>query len=434
MTMLLGRYESLGVLGRGSMGEVHAARPVDAPAVTVVVKILRPDLADTPRARQGFARETQYTAKLRHPYIVRLLDAGIDEAAGPCLVLEYVPGATLEHVLQKERALALPRVARLAGCLCHALAAAHAAGVIHRDLKPGNLMVVNAGTPAEFLKVMDFGLSQLASKPHLSRESLSGADFVIAQGTPAYISPEQLRGDDADGRADIYSAGVILYEALTGSHPFPGGDAAAVMEAHLKERPPRFAERGVRHLPAAVESVVLRCLGKYAPERPASARELAADLSRAINFDIWEATTPPKEAAVAGELPMAADVPPDPTPADPWHVVRQAEAWMPDRIAVLKLGGFLKDQGADLLHTEPGLLQARFPTTEPAAGFFGKLFGGAKRAGIDLDVQLDRPNPAETRLVLTLLFRPTTGAPPADRAGYFRRCDQLFDEIRKYLM
>jgi len=431
--LLLNRYESLGVLGRGSMGEVHAARPVNDPAAVVVVKILRPDLGDTPRARQFFARETQYTAKLRHPFIVRLLDAGVDDAAGPCLVLEFVPGATLEKVLQKERALALPRVARLAGCLCHALAAAHTAGVVHRDLKPGNLMVVNGGTPAEFLKVMDFGLAQMASKPHLSRESLSGADFIIAQGTPAYISPEQVRGDDVDGRADIYAAGVVLYEALTGRHPFPASDPAAVMESHLKDRPPRFAEVGVRHLPAAVESVVLRCLGKYAPERPASARDLAAELSRAVGFDIWEATKPPDE--VEAELPMAEDVPPEPepVPADPLHVVRHVEAWMPDRIAVLKLGGFLKDQGADLLHTEPGLLQARVYSAEPAAGFFGKLFGGTRRVGTDLDVHLDRPDPAETRLALTLTFKPTGGA-PADRAEYFRQCDLLFDEMRKYLM
>src|SRR5687768_4420818 len=97
----LGKYESLGVLGRGSMGEVHAARPKDAPATTVVVKVLRADLADTPTARASFDREVQSTARLRHPYIVRVLDSGVDPQAGPCIVMEFVPGTTLEQVLKK---------------------------------------------------------------------------------------------------------------------------------------------------------------------------------------------------------------------------------------------------------------------------------------------------------------------------------------------
>src|SRR4051812_13405769 len=161
--LLLGKYESLGVLGRGSMGTVHACRPAASPALTVVVKVLRSEVAGTPRARQAFDREVQYTARLCHPYVVRVLDAGIDPAAGPCIVMEFVPGTTLEQVLNKERRLTPHRAGWLAGCLCHALEAAHQRAVIHRDLKPANLMVVNAGTPQEHVKVMDFGLAHLAS-------------------------------------------------------------------------------------------------------------------------------------------------------------------------------------------------------------------------------------------------------------------------------
>src|SRR5688572_4629849 len=168
--LLLGKYESLGILGRGSMGQVHAARPTDNPATTVVVKVMRPDLADTPTARESFDREVRYTARLRHPYIVRVLDAGLDPAAGPCIVMEFVPGTTLEQMIRKEGRLHPDQVAWLAGCLCHALEAAHQGGVIHQDLKPANLMVVNAGSPQEHLKVMDFGLAHLASKPHLTKE------------------------------------------------------------------------------------------------------------------------------------------------------------------------------------------------------------------------------------------------------------------------
>ena len=190
----LGKYESLGLLGVGSMGQVHAARPADDPATTVVVKTLRADRPDSPRARQQFAREAAHAARLRHPYIVRVLDAGVDDEAGPCVVMEFVPGSTLQQVLKKDRRVGVHRAAWLAGCLCHALEAAHTAGVIHRDLKPANLMVVNTGTPHEHLKVMDFGLSHLAGKPELSAARLAGAGPVVAQGTPAYIAPEVLRG------------------------------------------------------------------------------------------------------------------------------------------------------------------------------------------------------------------------------------------------
>src|SRR6266542_3028098 len=123
--LLLGKYESLGMLGKGSMGQVHAARPLDNPASTVVVKIMRPDLADSPQARQFFEREIQHTSRLRHPYVVRILDSGLDLAAGPCLVMEFVPGITLEQVLATEKRLASKRAAWLTGCLCHAMEAAH---------------------------------------------------------------------------------------------------------------------------------------------------------------------------------------------------------------------------------------------------------------------------------------------------------------------
>src|SRR5918911_4881197 len=107
--LLLGKYESLGVLGRGSMGTVHAARPADSPAATVVVKVLRPEVAEAGRGRQAFDREVQYTARLRHPYVVRVLDAGIDPQAGPGIVMEFVPGTTLEQVLARERRHTPPR-------------------------------------------------------------------------------------------------------------------------------------------------------------------------------------------------------------------------------------------------------------------------------------------------------------------------------------
>jgi eukaryotic-like serine/threonine-protein kinase len=437
--LLLGKYESLGVLGRGSMGTVHAARPVASPATTVVVKVLRPGVADTARGRQAFDREVQYTARLRHPYIVRVLDAGIDPAAGPCIVMEFVPGTTLEQVLNKERRLSPHRAGWLAGCLCHALEAAHQRAVIHRDLKPANLMVVNAGTPQEHLKVMDFGLAHLASKPHLSKEQFQHANYVVAQGTPAYISPEQVRGDQVDGRADLYATGVILFEALTGQLPFPQDNVDELVEAHLRDAPPAFAAVGVRDVPGAVEQVVHWCLAKYPAERPASARILADELGKALGTNLWDETTPSGAPETQYGIPEAEPVPPAPSVAvAPNSLVRQLEAWMPDRIAVVKLGGFLEDLGGRLLDTEPGLLRARFapPPVPKPSGLFGKLFATPPPAGdgIALDLNLDKPNPSESRLVVTAVFRVPGGGRPKDPPTWAARCEQIYREMQKYLM
>jgi eukaryotic-like serine/threonine-protein kinase len=427
----LNKYESLGVLGLGSMGQVHAARPIIDPATTVVVKVMRADLEGGPRARQLFEREASYTARLRHPYIVRVLETGFDEEAGPCVVMEFVPGATLQQLLKKDGRVGIHRAAWLAGCLCHALESAHTSGVIHRDLKPANLIVVNTGTPQEHLKVMDFGLAHLSSKPHLSKDQLSGSGVVIAQGTPAYIAPEQLRGDDVDGRADLYSAGVVLFEALTGQLPFPENDVDAVVDAHLKRKPPRFKDVGVTDIPPELEAVVQRCLAKFPQDRPASARVLAAELGKALSVDLWAETMPVGAQKIEAEIPLAQDIPRDPA-GEPNTLVRMVEAWMPDRIAVLKLGGFLQDVGGEVVNTQPGLLQATFGGG--AGGFLSRLFGKPKVDGIELDLNLDRPNLADSKLVVTAVFRVPGGGPPRNPASWTERCLRIYEQMKQYLM
>ena len=426
----LGKYESLGVLGVGSMGQVHACRPADDPATTVVVKVIRADRDDGPRARQFFEREAKYAARLRHPYVVRILDAGTDADAGPCVVMEFVPGTTLQQLLKKDRRIGLHRAAWLAGCLCHALEAAHTGGVIHRDLKPANLMVVNTGTPQEHLKVMDFGLAHLAHKPDLSRARLVGDQPVVVQGTPAYISPDLLRGDAIDGRADLYSAGVVLFEMLTGRLPFPDADLDALIDAHLGRPAPRFAEVGATDLPPAVEGVVQRCLAKFPKDRPASARVLATELGRALGVDLWAETTPVGEIKLGPTVPVADSIPPDPA-GEPNTLVRKTEAWMPDQIAVLKLGGFLQDRGAELVNTQPGLLQAVFGGR---GGLLGRLFGPPRADDVELDLNLDRPNPADSRLVVTAVFRVPGGGPPKDPGAWASRCLTIFEDMKHYLM
>jgi serine/threonine protein kinase len=429
----LGKYDSVGVLGRGGMGQVHAAQPVDDPATTVVVKVMRQDLADTPRARENFEREVKYTARLRHPYAVRVLDAGTDRAVGPCIVMEFVPGITLEQLLKKEKRLDPRRAATLIGCVCHALEAAHHASVVHRDLKPGNLMVVNAGTSQEHLKVMDFGLAYLASKPHLTKEEFARTGDVHTQGTPAYIAPELLRGDTFDGRVDLYSSGVVLFEMLAGQPPFPEDDVNVVVNGHLRKPPPTFASLGIRDVPAAVEDVVRHCLAKYPAERPMSPRALADELGRALGIDVWADTTPIEENRNEAEMPVAEDVPPD-APADPNTLVRETEAWMPNQVAVIKLGGFLSDSGGEMINSQPGLLQARFPPVAQSTSLVGWLLGKGRGDGIDLDLNLDKPKPTESRLIVTAVFRVTGGGPPKNPSQWTNRCLSIFEQMKRYLM
>jgi serine/threonine protein kinase len=347
------------------------------------------------------------------------------------VVLEFVPGSTVRQVLAADGRVAVRRAGWLVGCLCHALEAAHTGGVLHRDLKPANLMVVNTGTPREHLKVMDFGLAYPAGKPDLSADRLAGGGPQMAHGTPAYIAPEQLRGDDVDGRADLYSAGVVLFEMLTGRLPFPDADVEAVMAAHLDRAPPRFAAVGCPDLPGPVEAAVRRCLAKFPKDRPASARGLAADLGRAVGVDLWAETTPVGELRDEATVPLADDLPPNPA-GEPNTLVRTVEARMPDRVAVLKLGGFLQDVGGEVVNTQPGVLQATFGGVR--GGLVGRLLGRPKGDGVGLDLNLDRPNPTDSRLVVTAVFRVLGGGPPRDPAGWTARCLGIFEEMKRYLM
>src|SRR5205823_6590859 len=176
------------------------------------------------------------------------------------------------------------RAGRLLGQLCEALQAAHTEGIVHRDLKPTNLMVVDSDTPYEKIKVMDFGLAKLvetAAVPMYNKVSDTGADFAV--GTPGYISPEQVKGEEMDHRSDLYSVGIILFELLSGRLPFTREETMDVLLAHATEPAPTFAEIGASGcVPAEIEAVVMSCLAKNPVERPASAMDLAESYDRAM--------------------------------------------------------------------------------------------------------------------------------------------------------
>ena len=456
--IFLGRYEAINFLGRGSMGQVFLARPVGQPERRVVVKTMHPQVAGDPAFRTLFANEMQYMARLRHPYAVRLLDSSIDDPRGPCIVMEYIPGITLEALLRREPCLAPERVGRLLGILCHALDAAHSLGIIHRDLKPANLMVVDAGTPNESLRVMDFGLAHLASKPHLSIEALNGSDIGHAVGTPCYMPPEQIRGDESDARGDLYSVGVMLYEMLTGALPFDHADTDAILRAHLFESPARFAHAADSDLiPPALEAVVLRCLAKYPVERPQTAGELARNYGESLGLEFWESTRPP---ALEPEPPPPPPPPAPPKPksslfaalasrkpADLYTVTHSLDAWMPEKIAVVKLRGFVEDAGGKVISSEPGLIRVQLGIVNPdaattptgIAGWLGRLASEPKPKApaadaVEIELQLEKPNPNENRLRVTAVFRPVPGYPLRQPRIWRERCERIHNDLRAYLM
>src|ERR1700674_2620609 len=178
--MFLGRYEALKLLGEGGMGRVYLARQIDL-GRQVVVKVMHDQIASDPKFKERFQRETLLMARFQHPYVVTLYDASLNDPQGPCIVMEYIRGITLDTLLQRNSRLGPARVGRLLGQLCEALQAAHVEGIVHRDLKPTNLMVVDPDTPYEKIKVMDFGLAKLVDPKPMKYQKASdtGTDFAV---------------------------------------------------------------------------------------------------------------------------------------------------------------------------------------------------------------------------------------------------------------
>src|SRR5439155_26631153 len=172
--------EAVRLLGEGGMGRVYLARQIDL-GRQVVIKVMHDHIAADPKFRDRFQRETLLMARFQHPYVVTLYDASLNDPEGPCIVMEYIRGVTLDTLLHRNGRLGAPRAGRLLGQLCEALQAAHSQGIIHRDLKPANLMVVEADTPYEKIKVMDFGLAKLIGSPTqpMTKVSNTNTDFAV---------------------------------------------------------------------------------------------------------------------------------------------------------------------------------------------------------------------------------------------------------------
>jgi serine/threonine protein kinase/beta-lactam-binding protein with PASTA domain len=273
--LLGGRYELDGIVGRGGMAEVFRARDIRLDRI-VGVKTLRDDLARDQTFQARFRREAQSAASLNHPSIVAVYDTGEDMVGNtpvPYIVMEFVDGRTLRDLLRDDRRLLPERAAEITDGVLRALDYSHRNGIVHRDIKPGNVMLTRSGD----VKVMDFGIARAVSD---AQATMTQTAQVI--GTAQYLSPEQARGERVDARSDLYSAGCLLYELLTGRPPFTGDSPVAIAYQHVREAPVP-PSRIDPELPAWCDAIVLKAMEKDPADRYQSAGEMRNDIQRALS-------------------------------------------------------------------------------------------------------------------------------------------------------
>jgi len=262
-----GKYRIDAVIGRGGMGAVFRARDLRLTR-DVAVKIVRADMVIDPEARSRFEREAQIVARLQHPAIVTVFDYGNLPNGAAFLVMEYVAGEDLRHLLKRMRTLTPHHVLSLIGGVADGVEAAHQAGVLHRDLKPENILLPASGIGP---KVLDFGVAKMTD-PSAADAGVTATQSGTVIGTPAYMAPEQLKGEPLDPRADVYSLAVVAYEALTGRLPFGSG---SFYDIGVKQANGRI---DVTDMPSALADPLARALSMNRDDRPATAIAFAEAL------------------------------------------------------------------------------------------------------------------------------------------------------------
>ncbi|MCL2594460.1 MAG: Stk1 family PASTA domain-containing Ser/Thr kinase [Promicromonosporaceae bacterium] len=319
--ILAGRYEVGELIGRGGMAEVHIGHDARL-GRTVAIKVLRSDLARDPSFLTRFRREAQAAAALNHPAIVAVYDTGeetlTDPASGqplhiPFIVMEYVEGHTVRDILRGGEAVPIEEAVEITIGVLSALEYSHHAGIIHRDIKPANVMI----TPTGAVKVMDFGIARAAADP---AAGMTATHAVI--GTAQYLSPEQARGEQVDARSDLYSAGCVLFELLTGRPPFTGDSPVAVAYQHVGQAPQKPSEIA-SDVPEALDRITGKALAKERGARYGSAAEFRADLENFVRGGVVAAPVAVASPAFAATDNATQLMTPSIAPTQQWGPVSQ---------------------------------------------------------------------------------------------------------------
>ncbi len=262
----LGRYEIAAEVGHGAMGTVYKAHD---PLIerTVALKTIRLDLSHQAHQvfKERFYREAKSAGRLNHPNIVTIYDVGETDGSA-YIAMEYLEGESLDMLLDNRIHLSIERIANITLQIANGLAYAHQHGVIHRDIKPANIILMRSG---RIVKITDFGIAQIPTSEQLSEGTLLGS--------PRYMSPEQVQGKVLDGRSDVFSLGIVLYEMLTGHAPFTGDDLGTILY-NIMNFEPAFPSSVSKNAPEPFDRIVMRALSKRPAERYQTAREMAADL------------------------------------------------------------------------------------------------------------------------------------------------------------
>jgi serine/threonine-protein kinase len=285
----IGSYELLERLGQGGMGEVWKARHqlLARPAVIkrILPAALQAPLEERDAAIERFTREAQVTASLRSPHTVELFDFGASADGTLYYAMELLEGLNAEHFVYQFGALAPRRAVHWLRQMCHSLGEAHSRGLVHRDIKPANLFICRYGRDADFVKVLDFGLTRPVGPPGEAGLTAPG----MRLGTPGYMAPEQVYGLPSDARTDLYALGCVGYWLLAGEKPFDAKSGAELMRMHVQATPPSLATAARPEVSPRLEAVILSCLAKDPADRPASADALGEALEQTVDATPWSA-------------------------------------------------------------------------------------------------------------------------------------------------
>ena len=317
-TIIAGRYEILSVIGHGGMSVVYKARNRAVGSI-VAVKTLKHDLISDEELFARFCQEAKAVQTLTHPNILAVHEFGVTLTGQPFIVMDYLDGVTLSDVIDEEGRIGVKRTLKIFIQVCDALAHAHAHKIIHRDVKPGNIMLVQTATDTDVVKVFDFGFAKLLPSSGLFVQQLTQTGDVL--GTPLYMSPEQSRGKQLDSRSDIYAVGCVMYEALTGKAPLIGDNVLDTMQKQINERPESLdTARPDLYIPEQLTNVLFKTLEKELSRRYQSMVDVRRDLEVILNGLTGKGSMP--KGLLPGMSKMR-EIPPEPR----WQV-QSALIWL----------------------------------------------------------------------------------------------------------